>query len=185
MTNLTYKELLSDELWNLSVESDKRAFKFLFNKEFDSLLNYGLKVSKSRLLVSDAIQEVFIDLWENRVKRKDVSSIHFYLLKAVKYTILKSRQKNNIIDIDSFSQIQLHHYSLENKNIDLELKDHVNKVLNQIPTKQKEVLHLKYYQGLSNQQISELLNIKYQSVSNLLHRSINTLKEKILKKVSV
>jgi RNA polymerase sigma factor (sigma-70 family) len=48
----------------------------------------------------------------------------------------------------------------------------LNNLLNQLPPKQKEVIYLKFYKGLSNEQISQILNINYQSVKNHVYRSI-------------
>jgi RNA polymerase sigma factor (sigma-70 family) len=48
----------------------------------------------------------------------------------------------------------------------------LNKLLNDLPGRQKEALYLRYHQGLTVDQIAEILDVNYQSANNLLHRAL-------------
>jgi len=61
--------------------------------------------------------------------------------------------------------------NFKNKNIAI--------LLNKLPKRQKEAIYLKYYSGLKTTEISEIMNINYQSVVNTLHKAINNLKEDV------
>ncbi|MCA1918808.1 MAG: sigma-70 family RNA polymerase sigma factor, partial [Flavobacterium piscis] len=54
---------------------------------------------------------------------------------------------------------------------------HLNKLLNDLPPRQKEALYLRYHQGLTVEQIADMLDVNYQSASNLLHRGLLTLRK--------
>ena len=54
------------------------------------------------------------------------------------------------------------------------------KLLNELSSRQKEVLYLKYYSDLSIDEIANVLEINYQSVLNLIHKGIKKLREKAL-----
>jgi len=54
---------------------------------------------------------------------------------------------------------------------------HLNKLLNELPSRQKEALYLRYHQGLTVEQIAEMLDVNYQSASNLLHRGLLSLRK--------
>lgn len=52
----------------------------------------------------------------------------------------------------------------------------LNQMLNSLNAGQREALYLRYHQGLSVDEIAEILDINNQSVSNLLHRSLRQLR---------
>ncbi|MDG1872019.1 MAG: sigma-70 region 4 domain-containing protein [Flavobacterium sp.] len=49
--------------------------------------------------------------------------------------------------------------------------------MNLLPSRQKEALYLRYNQGLSVEQIAELMDVNYQSANNLLHRAVLNLRK--------
>ncbi len=57
-----------------------------------------------------------------------------------------------------------------------ELNSKFNQYFKLLTKRQKEALHLKYYESLNHDEISLIMGINKQSVSNLLQQSINILK---------
>jgi len=55
--------------------------------------------------------------------------------------------------------------------------EQLNKSINQLSDRQKEAIYLRYHQGLSVEQVAEVLNLNYQSTKNLLHRAILQLRK--------
>ena len=55
----------------------------------------------------------------------------------------------------------------------------LHQTIQKLPSRQKEVIHLRYFQNLKTEEIAEVLNINYQSVSNLLYKGIKTLRQHI------
>jgi RNA polymerase sigma factor (sigma-70 family) len=48
--------------------------------------------------------------------------------------------------------------------------------LGRLSNRQKEIIYLKYYQNLSYEEVSEIMNINYQVARNLLYQAIKSLK---------
>jgi RNA polymerase sigma-70 factor (ECF subfamily) len=57
-----------------------------------------------------------------------------------------------------------------------EKKQRVIKALEGLSHRQKEIIYLKYYQNLSYEEVSEIMNINYQVARNLLYQAIKSLK---------
>lgn len=71
------------ELWHAFLSSDKNAFAYLFKKYADAMYAYGRKMTPDAELVKDAIQDVFVKLYNNRQNlRETVSRISFYRSKT-------------------------------------------------------------------------------------------------------
>jgi RNA polymerase sigma-70 factor (ECF subfamily) len=55
--------------------------------------------------------------------------------------------------------------------------DSLRQAIKALTVRQQEAIQLRYYQGFSNEQIANLMDLNYQSVNNLLHRALSRLKE--------
>src|SRR5690606_23531030 len=80
----TYRSLEDVQLWNAFRAGDEQAFIFIYEDNFDRLYTYGLRIAGDECLVEDAIQEVFIDLKNNRSRINETDSIKFTSSSASK-----------------------------------------------------------------------------------------------------
>jgi len=106
----------------------------------------------------------FVELWQSK-SRIPVTSVRAYLLKSLKYKILKShRQRRRLLPIgDGHSAFEWSH---EDRLIagerDAEKSRKVLNALDRLSNRQKEIVYLKYFQNLSYEEISDVMNINYQ-----------------------
>src|SRR6185436_10150035 len=52
----------------------------------------------------------------------------------------------------------------------------LTQMINTLPARQKEIIYLRFYEGLSYKDISRILNINYQSLVNNINRILNRFK---------
>jgi RNA polymerase sigma factor (sigma-70 family) len=76
---------------------------------------------------------------------------------------------------DSFYEFSLEQVIIE-KQISEERAQKLKKILPELSRKQNEIVYLKYYQHLDHAQIAELMNLSRQSVYNLLHETLQRLR---------
>jgi len=129
-------------------------------------------------MLEDAIQELFIELWQAK-SRTSVLSVQAYLFKALKYKILKlSRRKRDLLPLkDNEGSFEWSHETfLIAEQDDAEKHQMVLRAVSQLTSRQKEIVYLKYYQGLSYEEVSEIMGINYQAARNLLYQAIKSLK---------
>jgi RNA polymerase sigma factor (sigma-70 family) len=163
---------------------DEKALADLMRAHYRFLYNYANCFTKDQELIKDAIQEIFISLWQRKETADLIHSLRFYLLGAVKNIILKNILKDKRRNQVSEDQLEYHFKSelwVEKIIIDRELAEENTLRLKMIITKlsyrQKEIIYLKFYQQLDAGQIAELMSISQQSVYNLLHETINKLRK--------
>lgn len=170
-------------LWSQLRAGDEEAFSLLFEKYFALLFNYGKTLTFKSEIVKDCVQDVFVDLWNYRSNLGEARVVKAYLLSSVRKRIVKLHERDHIfskvIPIDHIDF--LYEYSIEDRLISdektAESVKKINKLVNSLPSRQSEALYLRYHQGLSVEQVSEVLNINYQSTKNLLHRAILQLRK--------
>jgi RNA polymerase sigma factor (sigma-70 family) len=166
-------------LWESFRKGDKEAFATLFREHYEILFRFGSKFTKDTELLEDCIQELFIELWQAK-SQTQVLSVKAYLLKSLKYKLLKVfRKKGKILPLHENADGNFewsHENFLIAEQESNEKKRRVLGALERLSSRQKEIIYLKYYQNLSYEEVSEIMNINYQVARNLLYQAIKSLK---------
>jgi len=163
--------------------NDHISFDQLYNKYIQLLLVYGLQFTSDRELVKDCIQDVFIKLYETKAQLHLIENMDVYLRISLKNRILNSLKRKKILakhistsefsEIDDFTaEQQLEHSEEEQHNRKL-----IETILNLLTPQQRKVVHYRFIEGLTLEEISNAMQINYQSVQNILQRSIKKIKK--------
>ena len=186
--NLTKEQ--EQTLWKDMISGNKKSFEDLYNQYFQALINYGFRITKNENLIEDAVQELFISIWNNRTNLSEVNEVKFYLFRSLKNKILRQLEKD-IFDKSEDVDVYLDYLisiSEEQKKIDSEQfdanLDTLQRAIAHLPLRQQEVINLKYYHDFTLDEIAKLMNVNKQSVSNLLFRSYAILR-KLFKNLSI
>lgn len=173
---------LPSEIWEKFASGDHSSFRKLFHGYYQGLYGYGLKLCKDPDLVKDAIQNLFATVWERRDELTHITSPNVYLYVSLRRNILRTkRQKIREKKIEENTQdlVEIHFAAdeliINNESRDIQ-KEKLQVALNQLPNRQKEVLYLHYYNGMSYGEIEEILSINRQSVRNHMYRAMETLR---------
>ena len=171
------------ELWDSFVQGDKEALGVLFKRYYSLLYQYGSKICTDESTLEDCIQELFADLWQKK-SQQAIQSIKAYLLQALKYKLYKSfRNKKTIssLDDDPNEHFELSHETfLISRQEDEEKVKKMVAAINQLPSRQKEIIYLRIYKGLNYEEISEIMQINYQVVRNLLCQALKSFRKLII-----
>ena len=170
------------QLWNSFLEGDNKALHVIYTTYVQMLYCYGLNFTRDENLVKDCIHDVFVDLFKYRKNLRETNNIQLYLFKSLKNAILKAISKSRkYLDVEQMDDTFLFEKSVEDVKMedddDLYRTTLVRKAFSTLTSRQKEVLFLKFYSNLGYDEISQILNMNYQSARNLVHRSIDKLRE--------
>lgn len=175
------------ELWGELKKGSPEALSNLFYRFYNDLYFYGRKLSLDENHVKDTIQDVFSTLWENKNKLSAVVHVKAYIFRIFRNSLLKTSTKNTIYTLCPDDNNQEKEFTISHEDIivehetSTELSKTISTLLETLTDKQREIIYLKFYCNLSNEEISQSLSIEKQSVSNLLNRTFNTLREKLKK----
>ena len=167
---------------------DKKAFEHIYTENIDQLYNYGLKIFQDGHVVEDCIQELFINLWDQRKNLADTDNIHFYLMKALRWKIIKHIDKKHkkLKKIkDNFELLKgevvlPYEDHLISDQLDMEKRRELRIALNKLPDRQREVIHLIFFRKMSYEEVSEIMFINLKSVYTLAWKALSNLKKTIL-----
>jgi RNA polymerase sigma factor (sigma-70 family) len=171
------------KLWQRFLEGDRTVFEYLVQTYYTSLFEYSLKFTLDRDKAKDHVHDLFTTLWERRAHLSHVDQIKPYLLKSIRNNIFKEFNRSGVFqNINDYEDERVQDESMEMKMISeesiVERQRKINFILDQLTRRQKEIIHLKFYEGLSNEQIADILFISRGAVANLLHQTLKLVKEK-------
>ncbi len=171
-------------IWEKFKSGDRAAFELIIKDNYNALFTYGKKLHSDRDALKDCIHDLFTLLWERRAFLGDTDQIRPYLLRNLRNRILKEKQRNQNIDSTEKS-IDLFHYT--NENVESEIiateddaykKKQIRHILLNLTPRQREIIHLKFYENLNNEHIAIVMAITPASVANLLHITLRLFKDK-------
>jgi len=172
-------------LWHQSQAGDSLAFCQLADKQYRTLFNYATNFTTDREFIKDSIQELLIHIWEKR-ETINIQFVSIYFLKALRNQLLQEFRRNNaansLLDIDEVGQLSDYktiETEIEQSEIYSENQIKVRSAIEELPRRQKEAVFLKYFEGMDNEQIADLMQVNRQSVANLLFKAITYLKTHI------
>jgi RNA polymerase sigma factor (sigma-70 family) len=188
--NEVYKHCSNGEIWDDFRKGNEQAFSYLYKRYVVTLYHYGNRKTPDRNLVEDCIQDLFIELWRNRQTLGDTTSIKFYLYKALKRKLVKKliSQRTHPTDAEipeeyDFEMALSPELEIVAQQLSQEQKEKLLKALNALTQHQKEAIVLKFYDGLSYQEVATLMSMSVRSTYNLVYRAIGVLRvhiEKVL-----
>ncbi len=170
---------IPDEKVAFQARTQKEAFAELVDRYESRLLRYITRISSlSSAEAEETLQEVFIKLWQNineyDQEQKFSSWIyriaHNETISAFRKKISRGEEQKLSID-DEMVQKVCSSISVE-KEVDENItKEQVHSVLKTIPEKYKEVLVLRFLEGYSYGEISDILSVPEGTVATLLSRA--------------
>ena len=194
---------LSNDLvtWIKFKGGDENAFASLYKNYFYTLYNYGIKFTNDKELVKDGIHDLFVNLKRYRSKltsfendqSRNADPVKFYLLRSFR-RILTNKLSDSYFDLLTSDIPNNYHFDVTvSCEEDLILEEsrrlriqRLNKSLKKLPSKQKEAIYLRFYEGYSFEQIAELMNSNnVKSTRGLIYKALDNLRKYLEMHISI
>lgn len=179
--------MYSDEiLWDGLLRGDQDMFMSLYKKYYHALFFVGLREIKDAQLVKDTIHQVFLYIWEKRGSLHVARNVKSYLITSFLRKLSDDWKKSGKI-----SSLQVIHSeysedatptpeeSLIRKD---EQQQQVRQLLdsvNELPSRQRELIQLRFYEGLSIDEIVQQTGLSHRTVYNKIFEAIKTIRADI------
>lgn len=179
---------VNDELlWENFLAGSDKAYTEIYKRYIGEVFSYGLRFTSDVELLEDCLQDVFVKIYSNRSNLGKTDNIKLYLYTALKNTLFNVFQKDKTsYHIDTLEPVFTVEYSPEDRLIadewEQEQKDKMNLLLETLTPRQKEVIFYRYMEGMKIEEICKIMDMNYQSVLNLVQRSIKKIKSTLPEK---
>lgn len=170
-------------LWEGLRKSDKESFLALYNKYYHSLFFIGLKEVGDGHLVRDTIQQLFLYLWEKRETIKTAANVKSYLITSFLRKLSddwKKAERFSSLQVVNDAYLEDAPLTPEESLVKKDEYGHQFSVLaglmDELPNRQKELLVLKFYEGLSYEEIVQRTGLSHRTVYNKIYEALKHLK---------
>ena len=167
-------------IWENMLKGDLAALEQLYALFHTDLYHYALKITEQPDLAEDAVQDVFVDLWNYRKQITNINSPKFYLIRSLRNQCLKLiKKQNRLTDIAMVNPINIiiDPAELQLKSESDFMKKNIETAMDKLSPRQREIIYLKFYNNLDYEELAEVLEINYQSVVNHIHKAMIKLRQ--------
>jgi RNA polymerase sigma factor (sigma-70 family) len=172
--------------WESFKEGDVNALKVLYDHYVDSLYHYGMVLCHDHDKVKDCIHDLFISLWDSRKNFAVPQSGKAYLLVSLRRRIFDRGSKMDSLtgeldDPEANKAFDTDHEVKWIQSEDAEKQNQtLEKAMGRLSERQREIIHMKYYQQLEYEEIGRIMDLNYQSARNLVNRALSALRKEML-----
>lgn len=162
---------------------DSFAFGYLYDNYSGALFSVILKVISDRELAEDILQEAFVKIWNNfQSYEPGKGRLFTWMLHITRnLTIDTLRGKS----YKKQSKVQLGENSVNQYRSNIRIEDSfdalgIRKHVNLLKEDQQQVIDLAYFEGFTQKEISEKLNVPLGTVKSRMRTAIQELKKIIV-----
>jgi RNA polymerase sigma-70 factor (family 1) len=166
--------------WSKALKaSDREAFKNIFNHFYAMLLAYASRILESREAAKDVVQEAFITLWNHRDTVDPDRSIKSLLYRIVYTRCLNQIRDRRLVGFDEENYENL--MGSENSepdimNENMGIQELLEKIVSRLPERQREALLLSRQEGLTHDEIADIMECKPATVNNHITGAMKNLR---------
>jgi RNA polymerase sigma-70 factor (family 1) len=161
------------------------AFTEIYERYWDKLLVYTMRVIRQQPDAEDIVQELFVSIWRRRDTLDIEHALSTYLYNSVRYLAFRYIEKNSTYS--GYLQRLAGWMDGEGGNapgieaeiFGRELEGQIDQLIRKLPEKMQEVFILSRRHHLSYKEIAERLSISEETVRKQVHKSLQILRSRL------
>lgn len=181
---MSAQSLKLSEIWEAVRLGNQQSFSTFHRLLYPELFRYAKGLLKDDVVAEDLIQDFFVKLWVKKEQIGSIANVKGYTYQAVRcmcFNFLKSAKigQSNLCAMP-WEDFELSiEDSITQDESDLFIKEKVQRALNDLTERQREIVYLRFFEKLDYDQIVRITGVKYQSVINHIYRAIQVLRDKL------
>ncbi|MDZ7723261.1 MAG: RNA polymerase sigma-70 factor [candidate division KSB1 bacterium] len=162
-------------------DGDIQAFERCYRYYCQKLIEFACYYVKDIYSAENIVQDVFLNLWQNRDKIDPSSNLKSYIYKATKNRALKVIRKQNTeqkyrnVQEERIIYAEFSDAKVLEKELDLQL----NNAIDGLPEKCRIIFCMNRYNHLTYREIASVLDISVKTVETQMGRALKILRRKL------
>lgn len=169
-----------DELLILLQKGNENAFTAIYERYHKLLYVVAYKYLKDNDTAKDAVQQIFLKLWESHTLFSITINLRNYLYTMLKNHLL-NEIRNNYTALEKNYELAQEGIEYENEILskleEKEMTERLYHAINELPEQKKVICLYKLKDSLSNQEIAEKMQISVPTVKTHYSQAIKLLRE--------
>ena len=179
-----YKNADEQKLIQRLVRGDEIAFELLFYRYRGKVGNFIRRSLPPDVDLEETVHEVFLRIWMNRSRLDPQLPFGPYLFKVARNRIIDVLRKQVMHTVYLQDESFLVDFGLNDTELKIEEKELQNwlqRVLEKLPEKRRNIFTLHRFEGLSYKEIALKLNISENTVDTQIRRTLQYFREELNK----
>ncbi|MDR2621447.1 MAG: RNA polymerase sigma factor [Dysgonamonadaceae bacterium] len=160
---------------------DSEHFKRIFLPYHRKLYRIAYRFLENQADAEDMVQETYIKLWQKRLELESLINPESFAVTLLKNSCLDFLRK---VKPDVSPLYEIAAAAMESPAEQVENREqleHIQSIVNQLPAQQKQIVELKIWDNLSDEEIEQRTGLKQGNIKVIVSRARKTIKERYLK----
>ncbi len=181
-----FPSMTDEQLVKAYEAGSNEAFDVLLRRHQDRIFSYILRIIKNEDIANDIFQETFVKAiqtirqgryTENGKFPAWISRIaHNLIIDYYRQEKSENVQSSDLTDVDVLNRKELCEATIEDAIVTEQIRDDVKYLIKELPALQREVLIMRYYQGLSFKEIAEITGVSINTALGRMRYAILNLR---------
>jgi RNA polymerase sigma-70 factor (family 1) len=166
-------------------QGEAGAFTEIYERYWDKLLVYAMRVIRQQPDAEDIVQELFVSIWRRRQALEIGHALSTYLYNSVRYLAFRYMEKNSTYS--GYLQRLAAWMDGEDSNVSgieaeifgRELEGQIDQLVRELPEKMQQVFILSRRHHLSYKEIADRLSISEETVRKQVYKSLQILRSRL------
>lgn len=156
-----------------------KKFEALFRDNYSRLSDYAFSILKNKQDAEDAVQDVFIKIWQKKPELLGNEGIKFYLYTATKNTCISFFRKQSSVSFTDELEKELHQLPAQETIIanPVDYAALVKEALALLPPQCQAIFKMSRLAKLTYSQIAAELNLSVKTIENQMGKAIRLMRE--------
>lgn len=174
------QDAVSTETLEALKDGEHSAFEEVFLLYYEKVKYFINSLLKSPELSEELSQEIFVNLWEQRVKIDPYKNFNAYLYVITRNTVYNYVKSKKVRDRYAYTAIELSASANgEELVIAKEMELLVDIAVSRMPKQRRKIFEMSRNEGMSNEKIAEQLNITKNAVEKQLRLALGDVRDMI------
>jgi RNA polymerase sigma-70 factor (ECF subfamily) len=178
MTIREFEQITINSLRN----GDTESFCLCYDIYFAPLCSYASRIIRNADESEELVQDLFLEIWQNRSRLPENGSLRAYLFTAVRNDCIDHLKHRKIEKkyADEYLLSAVSHYeNIYSDLIDRDIQTQLDSAMNKLPGKCREIFTMSRFSHLSYREIAEKLGISVKTVENQMGNALKTLRKEL------
>ncbi len=162
---------------------DSRTINKLHDLTYKKFYWFAYSFMKDNEQAHDAVTEAFIAILNAQESFVNLANIHAWLYKRVRWICIRElRRRQNHSSTDDLLELRDEAATIEEQRIKAEVYHAILLEIERLPTRNKQIMQLYFFEGKTTQEIADLLGMHVKTVHNVRALLLKSIKNELVRK---
>jgi RNA polymerase sigma-70 factor (ECF subfamily) len=170
--------------WQQIRKGNKQALFDLYNNTYFHLVRFGLKITANDELVKDCVTQLFFQLWDKHTRLNEVTHVRAYLFTSLKRMLVEKlvyysktdKAISRLSGNDALEELPYEEIIIRVQQNE-EMRQKLYKAMELLTPKQKELIRLMFFDGLTYEQVAATTSQSIKTAYNTIYNAIKILRK--------